>query len=290
MWEDLSSFLYPSLILPFKQYMFLRRPLVACFALALGCGPIGTILILRRMSLMGDAISHAILPGAAVGFLLAGLSIPIMSLCGFIAGLAVALAAGMLSRHTLLREDATLSGFYLIALGIGVLLISTHGGHVDLMCVLLGTILSINEASLVLVASLSTLTLLGFAMMYRPLLLECYDPSFLKSVGGRGHIYHYTFLFMVVMNLVSAFQAIGTLMALGLMMLPAIAARFWAQQVWKLAIISAFFTFVSGYTGLLISYHGEWPSGPSIILVAGLLYMVSFIFGRFGSLLSKVYR
>jgi len=278
---------YGLFIKPFEEFMFLRRPLVACVALALGCGPIGMFLVLRRMSLMGDAISHAILPGAAFGYIIAGLSIPAMSMAGFVAGSVVALSAGMLSRYTLLKEDATLSGFYLIALGIGILLISLKGNSVDLMCVLLGTILSVTIPSLYLVASLSTITLITTAIIYRPLMVECYDHEFLKSVQGRGYMYHYIFLFLVVMNLVSAFQAMGTLMALGMMMLPAVAARFWTKQVWSMAIVAACFALFSGYVGLLVSYHGDWPSGPSVILVAGSIYIFSFIVGRFGSLLRK---
>jgi zinc/manganese transport system permease protein len=249
----------------------------------------GVILVLRRMSLMGEAISHAILPGAAIGFLLFGLSIQMMSVAGFITGILVALSASALSHKTLLKEDASFAGFYLLSLGIGILIISTYGGNVDLMCVLLGTILSVNVPSLVLVSCISTVTLIVIACIYRPLILECYDSYFLKSVKGKGHVYRYIFLFLVVMNLVSAFQAIGTLMALGMMMLPAVAARFWAQQVWALSSIATGFALISGYIGLLLSYHSDWPSGPSIILVSGFIYIVSFMIGRYGSLLRKAH-
>src|SRR5690606_9337924 len=108
--------LYAALIQPFAEYGFMPRALVACPAPSLGCGPIGTFLVLRRMSLMGDVMSHAILPGAALGFLVAGLSLWAMSAGGLMAGLAVALLAGLVSRATALREDASLAGFYLISL------------------------------------------------------------------------------------------------------------------------------------------------------------------------------
>ena len=99
---------------PFVEFAFMRRALVGCFALSLGAPPIGVFLMLRRMSLMGDAMSHAILPGAAIGFLVAGLSLLAMSLGGFVAGLAVALLAGLVTRSTILREDASLAAFYLV--------------------------------------------------------------------------------------------------------------------------------------------------------------------------------
>ena len=141
--------LYHLLFEPFFAYGFMRRALVACLALSLGCGPIGVLLVLRRMSLMGDAMSHAILPGAAIAFLIAGLSLPAMSLGGLIAGLCVALAAGAVSRATKLREDASLAGFYLTSLALGVLIVSARGSNVDLLHVLFGSILSVDAPALI---------------------------------------------------------------------------------------------------------------------------------------------
>lgn len=278
---------YDFFIAPFQDYLFLRRALIACFALSLGCGPVGVLLVLRRMSLMGDALAHAILPGAAVGFLIGGLSLPAMGAGGFVAGLLVATLGGAMSRMTILNEDASFAGFYLISLAIGVLIVSTQGSQVDLMHVLFGTILAVDMLSLLLVALIATVTLVALALIYRPLLLECFDPGFLRSVGGRGTVYHFAFLILVALNLVAAFQALGTLMALGMMMLPAVSARLWARHVWSLFVASSSFALVSGYFGLLLSYHVSWPSGPSIILIAGLIYVFSLVFGKFGSLQQK---
>jgi zinc/manganese transport system permease protein len=111
------------LIDPFLDFAFMRRALVGCLALSLGAPPTGVFLVLRRMSLMGDAMSHAILPGAAIGFLIAGLSLFAMSLGGFIAGIAIAVLAGVVSRTTVLREDASLAAFYLVSLALGVLIV-----------------------------------------------------------------------------------------------------------------------------------------------------------------------
>lgn len=275
--------MYDYFIAPF-EYGFLNRALVACFALSLGCGPMGVLLLLRRMSLMGDALSHAVLPGAAIGFLLMGLSLPAMSAGGFAAGLVVALASGFISRVTHLREDASLAGFYLLSLAIGVLIVSTSGNNVDLMHVLFGTVLAVDNMSLFLVAGIATFTLILISIVYRPLMFECFDPFFLKSVGSRGGPYHFIFLILVVLNLVAGFQALGTLMALGLMMLPAIAAKFWAQRFVPLACFAILFAFMSGYFGLLMSYHYKLPSGPSIIIVAGAFYLISMVFGPHGSI------
>lgn len=272
------------LIQPFAEYGFMRRALVATLALSMGSAPLGTLLVLRRMSLVGDAMGHALLPGAAVGFLGAGFSLAAMSAGGFVAALAVALAAGLVTRVTSQREDASFAAFYLIALALGVMLISTHGSSVDLMHMLFGTILAVDNAALLMMASVTSLTLVTLAIIYRPLLVDCLDPGFLRNVGGRGHGVHNVFLVLTVANLVAGFQALGTLMAVGLMMLPATAARFWAGEVWSLALVAAGIGAMSGFLGLLLSYHAQWPSGPAIVLVAGTAYLLSLLGGPYDGL------
>jgi len=278
------SALYDFLAAPFADFAFMRRALVACAALSIGCGPVGVLLVLRRMSLVGDSMSHAVLPGAAVGFLISGLSLVSMSIGGFIAGLLVALASGLVSRVTQLREDASFAAFYLISIALGVLIVSTRGSNVDLMHVLFGTILAVDDRSLMLVSAIASVSIAVMAVIYRPLIVECFDPGFLRSVGGRGGVYHILFLMLVVLNLVAGFQALGTLMAVGLMVLPAAAARFWAAEVWSLAAVSALIALLAGYVGLLLSYHADLPSGPSIVLTAGAAYVVSLVLGPQGSL------
>jgi zinc/manganese transport system permease protein len=271
-------------VAPFVDYIFLRRALMACLALALGCGPVGVLLVLRRMSLMGDALAHALLPGAAIGFLLGGLSLLAMGCGGFIVGFLVALVAGLISRKTILNEDASFAGFYLISLSLGVLIVSMQGSQVDLMHILFGTILAVDTTSLLIVTGITSFTLCVLALIYRPLIIECFDSGFLRVIGGRGTLYHSLFLILVALNLVATFQALGTLMALGMMMLPAVSSRLWARHVWSLFLLSSFFAVISGYLGLLLSYHEEWPSGPSIILVAGIIYGISLILAPFGIL------
>ncbi|MBF0561031.1 MAG: metal ABC transporter permease [Alphaproteobacteria bacterium] len=262
----------------------MRRALVACLALALGAGPVGVFLVLRRMSLIGDTMAHAVLPGAAIGFLVAGLSLPAMSLGGFIAGLAVALLSGLVTRFTALKEDASFAAFFMISLALGVMIVSLHGSNVDLMHVLFGSILAVDDDSLILVAVIATLSVMTFAIIYRPLVVECFDPGFLRAVGGMGAVIHLVFLILVVLNMVAGFQALGTLMAVGLMMLPATAARFWAREVWSLMATAIFVAMVSGYVGLILSYHMNLPSGPAIVLTAGAIHLVSLTFGPRNSL------
>lgn len=274
-----------ALVQPFAEFSFMRRALVGCLALSLGAPPIGVFLMLRRMSLMGDAMSHAILPGAAVGFLLGGLSLPAMSLGGFVAGLAVALAAGVVARSTVLREDASLAAFYLVSLALGVLIVSVRGSNIDLLHVLFGTVLALDDAAIILLAAIATVTLAALAIIYRPLVMECFDPQFLRSASSLSSPTHLLFLVLVVLNLVAGFQALGTLMAVGLMLLPAVAARFWADDVSGLVVTAIVLAFLSSLAGLLLSYHANLPTGPAIILFCGVVYLLSVLLGPKGGLL-----
>lgn len=278
------------LTLPLTEFAFMRRALVGCAAVSVGSAPLGVFLVLRRMSLMGDAMAHAILPGAAIGFLMAGLSVFAMTLGGLVAGPAVALAAGLVSQLTQQREDASFAAFYLISLAVGVLIVSTKGSNIDLLHVLFGTVLAIDNSALFLLASIATATLLFLATAYRALVVECLDPSFLRTVGGHGPLVHMFFLAAVVLNLVGGFHALGTLMVVGIMMLPAASARFWSRQTAGLILIAVCFALVSSAIDLLLSYHANLPSGPAIILTAGLIYGVSVLVGSQDSFLVRARR
>lgn len=279
--------LYQFIIAPFIDYEFMRRALVACLALGIGAGPIGVFLVLRRMSLMGDAIGHAVLPGVAVGFMISGLSLWAMTLGGVAAGLIVALLSGATARATGMKEDASLAGFYLTSLALGVMLVSAHGSSVDLLNILFGSILAVDDQGLIFVAGVATFSTLIISLIFRPLVIECFDPVFARSVGAGGAWVHAIFLGLVVLNLVSAFQALGTLMAVGLMMLPALAARFWSEDISHIVLIATGFAVLSSFVGLLFSFHVELASGPSIVLTASALYVGSIIFGSRSGLIAR---
>jgi zinc/manganese transport system permease protein len=282
--------LYDTLIAPFADYAFMRRALVAALALSIGGSSIGVFLILRRMSLMGDALAHAMLPGAALGFLFGGLSLPAMGLGGFVAGIATALGSGVIARFTRMREDASFAAAYLTSMALGVLIVSMRGSAVDLMNILFGVILAVDDTALILIVSTTTVTLAGLAAIYRPLVVECFNPGFLAAMGVRGALYHYLFLALAVLNMVAAFQALGTLMALGLMLLPAVAASFWTREVWSMTLIAAPMAFASGAIGLLLSFHAGLPSGPTIVLVASGFFLGSVLLGARGSVRARLSR
>ena len=278
---------WDALFSPFAEFAFMRRALVATLALALSAAPLGVFLTLRRMSLLGDALSHAVLPGVAIGFMVSGLSLTSMALGGVVAGMLVAGFAGAVSRFTTLKEDASLAAIYLVALALGVTLIAGHGTQLDLLHILFGSALGVDHAGLLLVARVTTASILLLALMYRGLVLETFDPIFLSTqhrnrgtglrAGMPPWVWHQGFLILVVVNLVAGFQTLGTLMAVGLMMLPAVSARLWHDTLPAQLLNASAQAALAGVAGLLLSYHFDTPSGPTIIGCAGALYFVSLL-------------
>jgi zinc/manganese transport system permease protein len=278
--------LYNTLIAPFADIDVMRRALAATFALSLSAAPIGVFLMLRRMSLIGDALSHAILPGTAIGFLIAGLSVFAMAGGGLIAGFLITIGAGLIARATPIKEDASLAAFFLISLALGVVIVSVKGNDEDLVHFLFGSVMTITGSALLLIAAIASVSLVAFALIWRPLVLECVDPGFLRSVsrsgGGGAHI---AFLALVVLNLVGGFLVLGTLLAVGIMMIPAFIARFWACDLTGMIAVAIGSAMISGYAGLVVSHSAALPAGPTIILTAGVLYALSVVVGPAGGLL-----
>jgi zinc/manganese transport system permease protein len=261
------------IVQPFETLAFMRSALVVCLALALTNGAVGTLLVLRRMSLDGDVLGHAVMPGAAIGFLYAGPAPTWLSLGGLASGLGVAALAGLITRERG-RRDIGLVVFYLVAVSFGVVLVAWRGSNVDVVRVLFGTVLAIDRQALLQIAAVSSVVLLAVALLYRPLAVDAIDPAFLRAAGVRAP-YHAIFLVLVVLALVANFQAFGTLLVVGPILLPAAAARCWGLGAAGSMALACGAGFAASIAGLLASYHANLPSGPAIVLAAGLLFAVS---------------
>jgi zinc/manganese transport system permease protein len=284
--------------LPMYRFLFepcadpaVRHSLAAIVALAFSAAPIGVFLMLRRMSLVGDAMAHAILPGVAIGFLVAGLDVFAMTLGGLAAGLVIALAAGAVSRATKLQEDASLAVFLLVSLALGVVIVTINGIDIErLMTFLFGeTAAKMSTDKLFVIAGNSTISLVALALIYRPLVLGCVDPGFLRSVSRADGIAHLTFLALLVLNLIDAFHALGTLLGVGIIIIPAGIARFWSRDISMMIALAIASALLSGWAGLLFAFHEDIPAGPAVTLAAGVLYIGSVLFGRIGGLVWQAF-
>ncbi|MGB0695044.1 MAG: metal ABC transporter permease [Rhodospirillaceae bacterium] len=265
------------------DYAFMTRALVATTILSLSIAPVGAFLVLRRLSLAGEAMAHAMVPGIVIAFVIAGLSVTSLVIGGLTAGIIVAALTSLLARLTIIREDASLASLYLIALALGIFILSAAGSAVPLQSFLFGSILGIDDATLILIGATASFTLFSFALILRPLITHTIDPVFFESQSARPGLVPQWFMLLVVLNLLGAFKALGTLMAVGLMILPATAARYWVSTITGYLLLTFLFALLSCWLGLILSFYlPDVPSGPAIVLVAALFFFVSLLFAPNG--------
>ena len=275
-------------MLEWWDYSFMQRALVATTVLSVSVAPVGAFLVLRRLSLAGEAMAHAIVPGIVVAFVVAGLSVVSMLVGGMIAGIGVALLTSVLARATIIRQDAGLASLYLIALALGIFILSAAGSAVPLKSFLFGSILGIDDETLILIGATATVTLVSFAILLRPLIVNTIDPVYYESQVRHPSRVEQWFMFLVVLNLLGAFKALGTLMAVGLMILPATAARYWVRTITGYLLTTFGLALASCWLGLVVSFYlPTVPSGPAIVLVAGGFFAVSLVFGPLGLRLGR---
>ncbi len=272
-----TTLLYTYLLEPFFAHAFMLKALLGCAALALGCGSVGGFLVLRRMSLIADALSHGLFPGVALAFLCFGFQVLPLSIAGAFTGVVLALIAHWITQKTMLPKDSTFAALVLFSMASGLFILSAFGSYTDVMHILVGNILVLSKSHLFWLMGVGSFTLIALALFYRPLVLQAFDPQFFRMTYPRGGWLDQGFLIIVTLNMVCAFQALGSLMALGLLLLPAITARLWAKQIWTLCALSTIFAFLASLAGLLISYHTGFPAGPLIILVSVAFYALSLL-------------
>jgi zinc/manganese transport system permease protein len=246
------------------------------------------LLIARRMSLVGDGMSHAILPGAAIAYLIAGLEPLALTAGALAAGIVVAALSSWLAQTRRLPEDASFAVFYLSALAIGVLLVGRQGDADELLHLLFGNAAALDDAGLLLAAAAATATLVSVALFIRGFLAESADPVFMRSSGLRGGWLHMLLMTLVALNLVAGFRAFGALMTVGLIMIPAAAARFWARAYAGQALAAAGLATLAAGAGLGLAAVLEREPGPLMVLSAAALFALSGVAGPVGGWLQSL--
>ncbi|HXN36023.1 MAG TPA: metal ABC transporter permease [Opitutaceae bacterium] len=270
------------IVAPFG-YEFMRRGLMAAMLLGVSGGLLGCVLVLRRLALMGDALSHSLLPGVAAAWLLFGTSTLALFLGGLIAGLLTALGSALLSRLTRVKEDAAFGSLFIVFFAAGVALISKLPTRLNLSDFLFGNILGVGAADLRLAMAVSGCTVAAFLVFYRSIVLETFDPAFHRATGGRGGLVHLGFLTLTVLNLVAAMQTMGIVLALGLFLLPAVSAYLWCDRLVSMLLLSVGLAVAGSFAGILLSYHAGLASGAAIVLCLGAALLGSALFSpRYG--------
>ncbi len=257
---------------------FMRRGLLCTLLLSVSGGLLGSVLVLRRLALMGDALSHSLLPGIALAWILCGPRPWALFVGALAAGLITALGSALLSRLTRIKEDAAFGSLFLILFAAGVALLSRVPTRLNLEHFLFGSVLGVSADDVRLTAAIAATTAVCFALAYRPILLECFDSIFYRAIGGRGAWVHFGLLALTVLNLVCALQTMGVVLALGLFLLPGASAYLWCNRFRPLLALAVGFAGGGSAAGILLSYHAGLASGAAIVLCLGAIFVCSALF------------
>jgi zinc/manganese transport system permease protein len=264
--------------------LVLKTAAAGALSLAFGGAPLGVLLIARRMSLMGDALSHGILLGAAAAFLVAGRDPLALTLGALAAALVVTGLSSLLARTRRLPEDAAFAVVYLPALAAGVVLMSRKAGSEALEAMLFGAAGSLDRGGLILAAGAASASLIALALFIRGFVAESVDPGFTRAEGAGGRL-HLLFMMLVALNLVAGFRAFGALMTVALMMIPAAGARFWARGWAGQAGVAIAISALASGAGLVIAAMAGVEPGAVMTLCAAALFAASGLVGLNGGLI-----
>jgi zinc/manganese transport system permease protein len=274
---------------PFS-YAFMQRALLSCALIGFTNGFLGTFVILRRQALLTDALSHSLLPGLAVAAILVGLSPGGLLLGGLLAALLVALGGQLIARNSRLKDETAVAALYIIAFALGILLLRYARVKVDLVHFLFGNILGVGDGDLLISYGAALLTLGILVPLQRPVLLTLFDTSVARASGIRTGWIEAGLLALIVLALVASLQAVGVLLSLGLLILPAATAYLMTDSFSRMLWGSAFLGLVGAVAGLLLSFLANIPSGPCIVLVLALFLSAAYLFSPRHGVLIRFFR
>ncbi len=259
------------LIEPF-QYAFIQRAMLSAVLVGLLCAGLGVFVVLRRMSLIGHALSHSALPGLVIAYLI-GANIFLGAL---VATLVTALAIGILSKNKDVYEDTSIGMMPTIMFAIGILLISTSKSYRDLSGMLFGNILGVTNHDLMLIGGICCVVFGGMALFFKELKLFCVDPNYAKSIGLPVNLVRYGLLVALSLTVVVGIQAVGTILTNALLVIPVAAARLLTDRLNIMLILACVFASIAGLCGVYASYYFGFSSGAAIVLVCALFFIMAW--------------
>lgn len=256
------------------QYVFIQRAALAGVFIGVLCATWGSYIVLRRMSLVGHALSHSALPGLVIAYLLKGN----LLLGAFIAILVTSILIGLVSKDKAVHEDTSGGVVPNVMFALGILLISTTKSFRDLFSMLFGNILAVTHVDLMTIMVIVVLSLLVMLLLYKELKLFCVDPSYAKTIGIPVDMLRYVLLIFLSLTVVVGIQAVGTVLTNALLVIPVAAARLLTNRLSVMMVISSVFAVVSALGGVYLSYYFGFSSGASIVLVCAVIFAFAWIF------------
>lgn len=265
------------------QYDFLQKALITSVIVGIICGVIGCFIILRGMSLMGDAISHAVLPGVAISYLL-GINFFIGAV---VTGLLTALGIGFVSQNSRIKNDTAIGILFTSAFALGIILISFLRSSSDLYHILFGNVLAVRPSDMWMTLIIGIIVLGAIYLFYKELLVTSFDPTMAAAYGLSTRLVHYLLMTMLTLVTVASLQTVGIILVVAMLITPAATAYLLTNRLSRMILLSAGFGTISSIVGLYFSFTYNLSSGASIVLVATALFALVFVFSPRHGLLRK---
>ena len=255
------------------EFHFLQNALVSAVVIGAVAGILGSFIILRGMSLMGDAISHAVLPGVALSYIL-GINFFIGAL---VFGLLASFLIAFVNQNSTIKGDTAIGITFSSFLALGVILISVAKSSTDLFHILFGNILAVQDIDLLITLVVSVIVVVVILAYFKELQVTSFDPVFAQSTGMNVQFYHYLLMFLLALVSITAMQSVGTVMIVALLITPAATAYLYSNRLKTMLVLGAIFGALSSVIGLFIGYTFNLAIGSTIVLTAAALFVVSFV-------------
>lgn len=265
------------------DYQFLSRALIISILVGIVCGTVGSLIVLRGLSLMGDAMSHAVLPGVALSFLF---KIP-MFVGALVTGMLASLFIGFISDKSKTKQDAAIGISFTAFLAVGVIIISLINSTTDLYHILFGNLLAITHTAYWSTIIISIIVLLLIIIFYRPLMISTFDPTFSRMSGLNTTFIHYFVMLLLSLVTVASIQTVGIILVVALLITPASAAFLITKKLWSMMIAASVISVISAIVGMYFSYIYNIPSGATIVLCAFAIYIGTFIYSKISQQIRK---
>jgi iron/zinc/copper transport system permease protein len=256
------------------QYIFLQTALITSIMIGIMSGLIGSFIILRGMSLMGDAISHSVLPGVAIAYML-GINL-MLGATAF--GIFAALLIGFVSMNSKLKTDTSIGIVFSAFFAMGFILISMAHSATNLNHILFGNVLAVSDTDLITTAIVLTIVVLFMVLFYKELLITSFDNTFARAYGMKTQVMHYSLMLLLTLVTVSALQTVGIILIVAMLITPAATAFLLTNRLSLMLVIASTVGVVSSIVGLYFSYTFDWASGPAIVLTAAIIFALAFVF------------
>ncbi len=254
------------------NYEYMQKALITSIMVGIICGAIGCFIILRGMALMGDAISHAVLPGVALSYML-GIN---FFFGAVVTGVLTAVGIGYVSQNSRIKHDVSIGIMFTFSFALGIIMITLMKSSTDLYHILFGNVLVVRTSEMWTTFAVGVLVLSAIYLFYKELLVSSFDPIMSAAYGLPNRLIHYSLMILLTMVTVASLQTVGIVLVVAMLITPAATAYLLTDRLWVMIYLSMGFGVVSAIVGLYFSYTYNLASGASIVLVATVFFALAF--------------